>query len=320
MLFDLFTGEGDPVKDPANDPVKDPKKDPEKEAANKLLLTTIPGSDKKTLNVVGTAAKTVGIDPRMLGASFFGEGGELIFNSPDAESDAFWYAKRKGKVGPKFNKDGFYFAGLDNWEDVKGKLKQYLPADFEDAVFDGLNEQTWKKYVEEEKDGKMIYKVPKQWLDDVRGGDDKKAEAAYDKIYDHVKRKGGTPNRTVAFKNFEDMILAKGAYLRMLQDQTVAAAKKRGVKVEGDLLNYLTMSAYNGGLGAALQLLDDYKAGNKDIMKTGTRKFMQVHNNLQRRMKFMMAMNDSFATGFEGDHKPFPPTGHLVNQTVATPR
>jgi hypothetical protein len=268
-------------------------------AAKKNWNRTLPNSKRKLSDVATETANRLGLSPAALGASFLGEGGEKVFDDPDAVSESYWYAAKKGKIdSEKFSRDGFYAAGLDNWGEVRETLKKkgYLPEGFEDASFDAINETTWRDLVYEEKaDGKggkqKIYKAPQQWVDDAKSEDPAIAEAAMDKINEHIAQKGGKFNKSVAFKSYDDMVAAKGAWMKHSQDQIMEAAKKRGVDVDKDTMDYLTFTAYNGGLGSALDVLNELKAGNKNVTKTGG-KNKQAHKNIQRRLNMTKSLRN----------------------------
>lgn len=95
---------------------------------------------------------------------------------------------------------------------------------------------------------------------------------------------------TAAFRNNEDAVLAKAAYMRDFMDTVKEEATKRGLKLEDRELKYFTMAGYNGGPGAIKVMLDEVAAsGGKvsDFIKTGSKKKGQVHKNVSPRMDKM---------------------------------
>lgn len=95
---------------------------------------------------------------------------------------------------------------------------------------------------------------------------------------------------TAAFRNNEDAVLAKAAYMRDFMDTVKEEATKRGLKLEDRELRYFTMAGYNGGPGALKVMLDEAAAsGGKvsDYIKTGSKKKGQVHKNVSPRMDKM---------------------------------
>jgi hypothetical protein len=92
---------------------------------------------------------------------------------------------------------------------------------------------------------------------------------------------------TAAFRNNEDALVAKGAFLRDLQDKVKSYSSKKGVKLDPDTENYLVMSAYNGGMGNAQIMLDEISSGKykqSDYVSKGLTSRQGVHKNVAPRM------------------------------------
>lgn len=110
-----------------------------------------------------------------------------------------------------------------------------------------------------------------------------------------VNEKHETVNSAL-FKTNQDALYAKAAYLREFQDQVLDEAKKRGVKLDGDALNYFTMSAYNGGIGNAMKMLDEAKGKDvNEFVNKGLTTRQGVHKNIEPRMRYAKIMRDYLA-------------------------
>lgn len=102
---------------------------------------------------------------------------------------------------------------------------------------------------------------------------------------------------TAAFKNNEDALYAKAAYLRDMMDGVKQSAQKKGVKLNDRELQYFTMAAYNGGPGAANEMLDEMLEQKKDAagyIKSGSVKKSKVHKNIVPRMQKMEYLKTLF--------------------------
>ena len=99
-----------------------------------------------------------------------------------------------------------------------------------------------------------------------------------------------------AFKTNQDALYAKAAYLREFQDQVQDYATKKGVKVDGDALNYFTMAAYNGGIGNAMKMIDEARGRNvSEYVSKGLTTRQGVHRNIEPRMRYAKIMKDYLA-------------------------
>lgn len=102
---------------------------------------------------------------------------------------------------------------------------------------------------------------------------------------------------TAAFRNNEDAVTAKAAYMRDFMDSVNEEAGKRGLKLNDRELKYFTMAGYNGGPGAIKIMLDelkDSKGSAADYIKTGSKKKGQVHKNVSPRMQKMDYFTELF--------------------------
>jgi hypothetical protein len=140
--------------------------------------------------------------------------------------------------------------------------------------------------------------------------DDAAFKKINDEVINYVKSKGGKLNQSVAFANTEGMLEAKAAYLADLKDGALQYAKNKGVNIPNEDMNYIIMSAYNGGPGAAQDLIDMIAGGAKNVSKTGGKR-KEVHANLQPRMRYTAYLN-------EMPMQVFPQQGSL-QQTVGQP-
>lgn len=107
------------------------------------------------------------------------------------------------------------------------------------------------------------------------------------KPYQAVNEKGQKVN-TAAFRNNEDALTAKAAYLKDFMDNVKDMAKKKGVELDDRALKYFTVAAYNGGIGSASDMMDEMK-GKKydDYVKEGSKKRYHVHKSASERMNKM---------------------------------
>jgi hypothetical protein len=105
---------------------------------------------------------------------------------------------------------------------------------------------------------------------------------------DAVNEKG-SKIKTAAFKNNEDALIAKAAMMRAEMDNVRNYAGKLGVKLDDEAMDYFTVAAYNGGMGNAKMMLDEYaKAGDKPgFIGRGDTSRKGVHKNIEPRMENM---------------------------------
>ena len=134
-----------------------------------------------------------------------------------------------------------------------------------------------------------------------------------------INEKGQWVN-TGAFKSNEDALVAKGAFLRDIQDQVKKYSSSKGLKLDGNTENYLVMSAYNGGFGNAKIMMDELASGGfkqDDFVRKGLTSRKGVHKNIAPRMERMQIMSEFFTDS------PMPPSGGLagaVGQPVVQQR
>ncbi len=107
-------------------------------------------------------------------------------------------------------------------------------------------------------------------------------------------------NKTVnsgAFKTHEDALFAKAAFLKDFQDQVKEYSQKKGLKLDDSTTDYLTMSAYNGGMGNARIMIDELATGKynpKEYVSKGLTSRKGVHKNIEPRLKKMSWIYDDF--------------------------
>jgi hypothetical protein len=102
---------------------------------------------------------------------------------------------------------------------------------------------------------------------------------------------------TAAFRNNEDALLAKAAYLKDFMDNVKDEAKKKGVDLTDRELKYFTMAGYNGGMGSVKVMFDEMneqKQKASDYIKTGSKKKAGVHKNVVPRMTKMDYLSSLF--------------------------
>jgi hypothetical protein len=92
---------------------------------------------------------------------------------------------------------------------------------------------------------------------------------------------------TAAFRNNEDALIAKSALMKMFKDQVNDYSKVANVPLTDKTIDYLTMSAYNGGMGNAKIMIDELATGyNPEVfMSEGKTSRKGVHKNIAPRME-----------------------------------
>lgn len=102
---------------------------------------------------------------------------------------------------------------------------------------------------------------------------------------------------TAAFKNNEDAVYAKAAYLRDFMDTVKEEASKRKIELDDRQTRFFTMAAYNGGPGALKEMLDEMKNSNikpSDYIEKGGKAKKQVYINTKKRMEKMDYLQELF--------------------------
>jgi hypothetical protein len=286
----------------------DPR-DGEKKLIQKRAKMNLPlGGKKPAIELAREIGYKLNLDPSMILGSAFGEGFNLMYDNKrqNEKSAAYEYNRMMGNIDDKKHPiDAFYFGGLDNFGPVVKELKQkgYIDPEMDFKIMPVMNEAVEKKFlykpkVDEngrvvyDKNGKIVvgeYIGPKEivdrYLNSDKMGDNDFTNAVTDTL-NYVKSKGGVINESVAFSSSDDMLKAKAAYLKLFKDKAENYAKNKGVSIPKEDMNYVIMSAYNGGAGAAYDLIDMMAEGKKNISKTGGRR-KEVHNNLQNRMRYI---------------------------------
>lgn len=100
-------------------------------------------------------------------------------------------------------------------------------------------------------------------------------------------------HQSALFKSHKDAITAQAAYLKDFQDKVKDYASKKGVKLEGDSLDYFTMSAYNAGFGGAKKMIDELGKTNPDeYVSKGLTSQKGIDKNIRTRMRYMSLMRE----------------------------
>lgn len=269
----------------------------EKDLVRKLASAPLPmGKGRSLVDVSKEVGSKLGINPNMLASSSLVEGvNQLFTKGGSVRSAAYEDAADRGEIDrSKYPVDAFYYAGIDNFGPVAETLKQkgYLPKDVDYKLYPAWNEATERNIAKFDNKGNVVeYYMPKQVVDAAYFGEGPQRQQAQVQINNLLKAKGVSPVQTVAFTNTEDMIKAKGAYLKYLQDQTKSYASKVGVKPTDKEMDYLVMSAYNGGEGTMRKIVDKIKLGEKEITKKGGPN-VQAHKNVSKRVEYMEYLSD----------------------------
>jgi len=91
---------------------------------------------------------------------------------------------------------------------------------------------------------------------------------------------------TAAFKTNESALIAKGAMIREAQDNVNNYAKNKGLVLNNDEKDYFTLAAYNGGMGNAKKMLDEYSTSKDkgNFISSGLTTIRGVHKNIISRL------------------------------------
>jgi hypothetical protein len=109
------------------------------------------------------------------------------------------------------------------------------------------------------------------------------------------KNEKGQMVNTAAFRNNEDALVAKAAYMKDFEDGVKEYANKINLPLNKEMTNYLTLSAYNGGIGRAKVMIDELASGeNPSIyIKEGKTSMKGIHKNIVPRLEKMDWYNQS---------------------------
>jgi hypothetical protein len=122
------------------------------------------------------------------------------------------------------------------------------------------------------------------------------------------------PITTGAFRNNEDALLAKAAYIKHFKDQVNQYSGEKKIRLEPRTVDYLTMSAYNAGFGNARKMIDELASGKvsqKDYIDKGLTSLKGVHKNISPRME-KMGWIDKMISGPVPSSNPFPMNAELI--------
>ncbi len=114
------------------------------------------------------------------------------------------------------------------------------------------------------------------------------AEGKDFKFYDALNEKK-EKIRTAAFKSNEAALVAKSAFLKSEMDNARNYAKKKGLTLDNDDLNYFTLASYNGGPGNMQKIMDEYASAKdkKKFIKEGLTTRSGIHKNISPRLQRM---------------------------------
>jgi hypothetical protein len=106
------------------------------------------------------------------------------------------------------------------------------------------------------------------------------------KTYD-AKNEKNESIKTAAFITNEDALIAKGAMLRSVADRVSQEAKKKGLMLDQDQIDYFTLVGYNSGEGNISKMMEKF-AQSKDKkawLEKGDVNWQRVHKNVSPRLK-----------------------------------
>jgi uncharacterized glyoxalase superfamily protein PhnB len=118
---------------------------------------------------------------------------------------------------------------------------------------------------------------------------------------------------TAAFRNNEDAILAKAAFLKDGMDNIDGYAKKLGVSLDDKARQYFTLAAFNGGIGNAQIMMKEYAAAKdkKAFIEKGLTSRGGVHKNIAPRLKNMQVASEFFVDKTE---PPIPSPSQIISK------
>lgn len=114
---------------------------------------------------------------------------------------------------------------------------------------------------------------------------------------------------TANFKNNEDALMAKAAFLKHVADNVRDYAAKKNIKLEPKTEQYLTMSGYNGGFGNARIMIDELASGKfsqKDFVEKGLTSRKGIDKNIRPRLKKMEIIDKLTSGPVAPYYKPVP--------------
>jgi len=115
------------------------------------------------------------------------------------------------------------------------------------------------------------------------------------KFYTAVNEKGQKV-KTAAFNYNENALMAKAAMMRYEKDNIADYAKKAGVDLDDKAGDYFMLAAYNGGVGNARKMIDEYsKAKDKSkFISEGQTSLKGIHKNIKVRLDNMAVADELF--------------------------
>jgi hypothetical protein len=108
-------------------------------------------------------------------------------------------------------------------------------------------------------------------------------------------KKNPIPVTSGYFKTVEDALIAKGAMMRDLEDDVVSYAKKKGVSLEGDALDYVVMAGYNGGPGGYMHMINEIQKQRIDpnvYVNEGRTSRRDIEAHIRPRMRYINIMRE----------------------------
>lgn len=118
------------------------------------------------------------------------------------------------------------------------------------------------------------------------------------KIYKAKNEKNEDVN-TAAFSTNEAALIAKGAILRRNEDLLNEYAKKKNIKIDDADKDYFALAAYNGGIGNAKEMLEQYAKAKDRVafIQKGETSKKQIHGNISPRLKHLALINELLGSG-----------------------
>ena len=101
---------------------------------------------------------------------------------------------------------------------------------------------------------------------------------------------------TAAFKNNEAALMAKAAMMRDRMDTVKAKAKAKGVDLDDEGAQYLTLASYNGKAKSADTLFNEYLSAKdkKAFIEKGLTSMKGIHKNIYPRLQNMRIADEIF--------------------------
>lgn len=100
-----------------------------------------------------------------------------------------------------------------------------------------------------------------------------------------------------AFISPKDALIMKAAILKDGMDDINAYTKQKNIQIKPEHMDYFAMAAYNGGIGNAREMIDEYAAAQdkEKFISEGLTKKKGIHRNLAQRTELFASAAELFS-------------------------